>query len=59
MMKHGQKPTREQKALLRSAGLVPENWLVVKNQEDHIEVVSRNSLSDPSKKARIRKIKKG
>lgn len=57
-MKHGKKPTREQKAMLRDAGLVPENWLVVKNMEDHIEVVSKKALSDPTKNPKIRKIMK-
>lgn len=41
-MKHGKKPTREQKMMLKEAGLVPENWLVIKNMEDHIEVVSKS-----------------
>lgn len=55
-MKHGKKPTREQKIMLKEAGLVPENWLVIKNMEDHIEVVSKKSLSDATKKPKIRKI---
>lgn len=55
-MKHGKKPTREQKMMLKEAGLVPENWLVIKNMEDHIEVVSKKSLSDATKKPKIRKI---
>ena len=42
--------------MLREAGLIPENWLVVKNMEDHIEVVSKKALSNPSKKPKIRKI---
>ena len=55
-MKHGKKPTREQKMMLKEAGLVPENWLVIKNMEDHIEVVSKKSLSDATKKPKIRNI---
>ena len=57
-MKHGKKPTREQKMMLKEAGLVPENWLVVKNMEDHIEVVSKKSLSNATKKPKTRKIMK-
>ena len=57
-MKHGKKPTREQKMMLKEAGLVPENWLVVKNMEDHIEVVSKKSLSDATKKPKTRKVMK-
>lgn len=55
-MEHGKKPTREQKMMLKEAGLVPENWLVIKNMEDHIEVVSKKSLSDATKKPKTRKI---
>ncbi len=57
-MKNGKIPTREQKALLKASGLVPENWLVVKNLPDSIEVVSRNSLKKIGGRPRIKKIKK-
>ena len=43
-MKNGKAPTREQKKIMRAHGLVPENWLVVKNLQDSLEVVSRVSL---------------
>ena len=43
-MKNGKAPTREQKKIMRAHGLVPENWLVVKNLPDSLEVVSRVSL---------------
>lgn len=55
-MKHGKKPTREQKMMLKEAGLVPENWLVIKNMEDHIEVVSRKGLANPQRKPKTRTI---
>ncbi len=43
-MKNGKSPTREQKKLMKAHGLVPENWLVVRNLPDVLEVVSRTSL---------------
>ena len=43
-MKNGKKPTLEQKKIMKAHGLVPENWLVVKNLSDSIEVVSRMSM---------------
>ena len=42
-MKHGKKPTLKQKKLLSKAGLFPEDWLIVKTSERHIEVVHRSS----------------
>ena len=33
-MKNGKAPTREQKKIMKAHGLVPENWLVVKNLPD-------------------------
>lgn len=43
-MKNGKRPTLKQKKLMRSHGLTPENWLVVKNTQEFLEVVSRTSL---------------
>lgn len=43
-MKNGKKPTLAQKKLLKSRGLIPENWLVVKDMVDQMEVVSRIAL---------------
>ena len=43
-MKNGKAPTRGQKKIMRAHGLVPENWLVVKNLPDTLEVVSRTAL---------------
>ena len=42
-MKHGKKPTLKQKKLLSKEGLLPEDWLIVKTSERHIEVVHRSS----------------
>lgn len=54
-MKNGKKPTRYQKVLIQSHGLDPDNWLVVKDQIDKIEVISRNELAKTgTKKLRTR-----
>lgn len=57
-MKNGKKPTLEQKKIMRSHGLVPENWLVVKNLTDSIVVVSRTSLKKIGGKPKIRTLSK-
>lgn len=43
-MKHGKAPTREQKKLISSRRLDPNDWLVVKDTPDQMELVHR--LSD-------------
>lgn len=43
-MKNGKKPTRYQKVLIQSHGLDPDNWLVIKDYTNKIEVISRNEL---------------
>lgn len=58
-MKNGKKPTLQQKMLMRSHGLVPENWLVVKNTQEYLEVVSRISLKKIGGKPKTRKLSKG
>ena len=55
-MKNGKRPTLQQKKLMRSHGLVPENWLVVKNTQEFMEVVSRTSLKKIGGKPKIRKL---
>ena len=55
-MRHGKKPTRKQKIRLGQAGLSPENWLVVKNTQEFLEVVSRTSLKKIGGKPKIRKL---
>lgn len=55
-MKNGKRPTLRQKKVMREHGLVPENWLVVKDTSEYMEVVSRVSLRKVGGKARIRKI---
>lgn len=57
-MKNGKAPTREQKIFMKAHGLVPENWLVVKNLPDVMEVVSRTSLKKVGGKPRIRRLQK-
>lgn len=43
-MKNGKRPTLQQKLIMRSHGLQPDNWLIVKNTPEYLEVVSRMSL---------------
>lgn len=43
-MKNGKRPTLNQKKEMRIHGLVPENWLVVKDTRGFMEVVSRTEL---------------
>lgn len=57
-MKNGKAPTREQKIMMKANGLVPENWLVVKNLPDSLEVVSRAALKRIGGKPRTRIILK-
>ena len=45
------KPTRSQKILLKASGLIPENWLVLKEDATELVAVSRGS-------GRIRRVKK-
>ena len=55
---NGKAPTREQKKIMKAHGLVPENWLVVKNLPDSLEVVSRVSLKKVGGKPKTRTISK-
>lgn len=57
-MKNGKRPTLQQKKMMRSHGLVPENWLVVKNTLEYMEVVSRASLKKISGKPKVRRLVK-
>ena len=57
-MKNGRKPTLEQKKIMKSHGLIPENWLVVKNLSGSIVVVSRVSLKKVGGKPRTRTLSK-
>ena len=40
-MKNGKKPTLAQKKFLQGKGLVPENWLIVKDTPVELVVVSQ------------------
>lgn len=42
-MKHGKKPTRQQKKLLQQMNLDPAFWLVVKDTPEQMELVHRYS----------------
>lgn len=42
-MKHGKKPTREQRKLLQKWGLDPLVWLVVKDTPEQMVLVHRHS----------------
>lgn len=42
-MKHGKKPTVAQRKFIQKTGLIAENWLVVKDTPDRMELVHRHS----------------
>ena len=42
-MKNGKKPTRQQKQILLSVGMNPDNWLIVKNLPDVITFIHRET----------------
>ena len=42
-MKHGKNPTRSQKKFLQQWKLKPEDWLVVKDTSEQMELVHRYS----------------
>ncbi len=48
-MKNGKKPNKRQKLIMKSHGLDPERWLVVKNLDERIEVVSKIALKKGGK----------
>ena len=52
------KTTLKQEKIMKAHGLVPENWLVVKNLSDYIEVVSRMSLKKVGRKPKKRILSK-
>lgn len=59
-MKNGKKPTLNQKKEMRSHGLNPKSWLVVKDTGQFMEMVSRMELKKiGSGKKRTRKLYRG
>jgi hypothetical protein len=40
-MKHGKRPTRQQKYFMIESGLDPATWLVVKNTNDEMLLINR------------------
>lgn len=60
-MKNGKTPTRNQRKLIKSSGLDPVAWLVVKDTVGYMEVVSRIGLKKEKvsgKKPKTRKLHK-
>ncbi|MDE7361914.1 MAG: hypothetical protein K2N38_08265, partial [Oscillospiraceae bacterium] len=49
-MKHGKKPTRKQKMLMKAAHYNCENWLVIKDTAE--EMVIRNRQTDKTRTIR-------
>jgi hypothetical protein len=44
-MKHGKRPTRKQKLLIKSRRLNPANWLVIKDTPDSMEIIHRHGVT--------------
>ncbi len=42
-MKRGKNPTRQQKILIRYYRLNPENWLVISNQSNELQIRHRHT----------------
>ncbi len=42
-MKHGKRPTKEQKIILKRFGFAPDDWLISKNTTEHLVIVCRYS----------------
>lgn len=55
-MKNGKRPTLKQKKEMQTHGLIAENWLVVKDTSQFLEVVSRIELNKISEKKRTRRL---
>lgn len=53
-MKHGKRPTLVHKKLMRAHGLDPDEWLVVRDQPTHIEIVKKSDLKKIFGKARVK-----
>jgi hypothetical protein len=45
-VKHGRKPTLNQKILIKAAGLNPDNWLIVKNLSNELHIAHRHTDSE-------------
>lgn len=44
------KPTLQQKKIMQQAGLIPKNWLVIRDTPEELELVSK--LSGKSRRAK-------
>lgn len=51
-MKHGKRPTREQKIFIRKSGKNPKNWLVIKDCKEFMIIMHRRTKN-------VRKLKRG
>lgn len=40
-MKHGKRPTKEQKSILKRFNFNPSDWLISKNTTEHLIIVCR------------------
>lgn len=49
-MKNAKKPTLVQKKILKSHGLIPDNWLVLRDAGLYLEVISKAELARCSSK---------
>lgn len=45
-MKHGKNPTKSQRTFIQAKGLNPQNWLVVKDTPERMELVHRHFESN-------------
>lgn len=58
-MKNGKRPTLQHKKIIKSHGLDPSGWLIVKDLQEYLEVVSRVELKKIGNgKKRTRKLYK-
>jgi len=42
-MKRGTRPTRRQKEFLSKKRLDPNNWLIIKDRNEYIDIINKNS----------------
>ena len=42
-LRHGKRPTRKQKIFIKGKKLNPENWLVIKDNDEEIVIVHKES----------------
>lgn len=57
-LKNGKKPTASQKKIMQLHGLNVDNFLIVKNLPDYIEIVKVSDLKKHEEKIKTRKLQK-